>query len=56
MMVVTRTAAQDGAVSLQHNYRTLLDNEQMQVVRVHYNPHEALRFTTIRSIRRCMST
>jgi hypothetical protein len=56
MMVATHTAAQDGAVSLQHSYRTLLDNEQMQVVRVHYNPMKRCRFTTIRSIRRCMST
>jgi hypothetical protein len=42
VMTVAHTAAQDGAVSLQHNYRTLLDNEQMEVVRVHYEPHEAL--------------
>jgi hypothetical protein len=42
VMTVAHTAAQDGAVSLQHNYRTLLDNEQMQVVHVHYGPHEEL--------------
>ena len=36
------TAAQDGATILAKNYRTLLDNEQMQVVRVHYEPHEGL--------------
>jgi hypothetical protein len=35
-------AAQDGATALTRNYRTLLDNEQMQVVRVHYDPHEEL--------------
>jgi quercetin dioxygenase-like cupin family protein len=27
---------------LTRNYRTLLDNEQVQVVRVHYDPHEVL--------------
>jgi quercetin dioxygenase-like cupin family protein len=42
LMAVTHMAAQDGAVSLQHNYQTLLDNEQMQVVHVHYGPHEEL--------------
>jgi hypothetical protein len=42
MTAMSHAAAQDGAVSLQHNYRILLDNEQMQVVRVHYGPHEAL--------------
>ena len=42
VMTVAHMAAQDGAVSLQHNYQTLLDNEQMQVVRVHYGAHEAL--------------
>jgi hypothetical protein len=42
VMTVAHAAAQDGAVSLQHNYRTLLNNEQMEVVRVHYGPHEAL--------------
>jgi hypothetical protein len=36
------TSAQDGAIALKQNYRTLLDNEQMQVVRVHYDPHEEL--------------
>lgn len=35
-------AAQDGATALTQNYRTLLDNEQMQVVRVHYDPQEEL--------------
>jgi quercetin dioxygenase-like cupin family protein len=42
MTVMAHMAAQDGATALQHNYRILLDNEQMQVVRVHYGPHEAL--------------
>ena len=42
VMTVAHTAAQDGAVSLQHNYRTLLSDEQVEVVRVHYGPHEAL--------------
>ncbi|HEX6494257.1 MAG TPA: hypothetical protein VF018_02150 [Acidobacteriaceae bacterium] len=35
-------AAQDGASALSKNYRTLLDNEQVQVVRVHYDPQEEL--------------
>ena len=42
VMTMAHMAAQDGAVSLQHNYQTLLDNEQMQVVHVHYGPHEEL--------------
>jgi hypothetical protein len=42
VVTVAHAAAQDGAVSLQHNYRTLLNNEQMEVVGVHYGPHEAL--------------
>jgi hypothetical protein len=42
MTAVTHMAAQDGATALQHNYQTLLDNEQMQVVRVHYDPREKL--------------
>jgi hypothetical protein len=42
MAAVTHMAAPDGATALQHNYRMLLDNEQMQVVRVHYDPHEKL--------------
>lgn len=41
-MTVAHAAAQDGAVSLQHNYQTLMDNGQMQVVHVHYGPHEEL--------------
>jgi hypothetical protein len=36
------TPGQDGATALQQNYRTLLDNDEMQVVRVHYDPHEKL--------------
>ena len=36
------TSAQDGATALKKNYRTLLDNEQVQVVRVHYDPHQEL--------------
>ena len=36
----THGSAQDGATALTRNYRTLLDNEQMQVVRVHYDPQE----------------
>ena len=36
------TSAQDGATALKQNYRTLLDNEQVQVVRVHYDPHQEL--------------
>ena len=35
-------SAQDGATALTQNYRTLLDNEHIQVVRVHYDPHEEL--------------
>jgi hypothetical protein len=35
-------AAQDGATALTRNYRTLLDNEQMEVVRVHYDSHQEL--------------
>jgi hypothetical protein len=35
-------AAQDGATALNQNYQTLLDNDQMQVVRVHYDPHQEL--------------
>src|SRR5882757_9252513 len=42
MTVSAHVAAQDGATALQRNYQTLLDNEQMQVVRVHYDPHEKL--------------
>jgi hypothetical protein len=30
------------ATALTQNYRTLLDNDEMQVVRVHYDPHEEL--------------
>jgi hypothetical protein len=41
-MAPISAAAQDGATALTRNYRTLLDNEQMQVVRVHYDPHEEL--------------
>ena len=41
-MVAMTTAAQDGATALTKNYQTLLDNEQVQVVRVHYDPHEEL--------------
>jgi hypothetical protein len=36
------TSAQDGATALKQNYRTLLDNDEMQVVRVHYDPHQEL--------------
>jgi quercetin dioxygenase-like cupin family protein len=42
MAAAAHTSAQDGASALTQNYRTLLDNEQMQVVRVHYDPHEEL--------------
>jgi quercetin dioxygenase-like cupin family protein len=42
MAAAAHTSAQDGASALTQNYRTLLDNEQMQVVRVHYDPHEDL--------------
>jgi quercetin dioxygenase-like cupin family protein len=42
MAVAAQTSAQNGATALTQNYRTLLDNEQMQVVRVHYDPHEEL--------------
>ena len=42
MAVAAQTSAQDGATALTQNYRMLLDNEQMQVVRVHYDPHEEL--------------
>lgn len=42
MAAAAHTSAQDGATALTQNYRTLLDNEQMQVVRVHYDPHEDL--------------
>lgn len=41
-MAALSAAAQDGATALSQNYRTLLNNEQMEVVRVHYGPHEAL--------------
>jgi quercetin dioxygenase-like cupin family protein len=40
MAATAHISAQDGATALTQNYRTLLDNEQMQVVRVHYDPHE----------------
>jgi hypothetical protein len=36
------TAAQDGATALQQKYRTLLENEEIRVVRVHYDPHQEL--------------
>jgi hypothetical protein len=42
MAVAAHTSAQDGVTAHTQNYRTLLDNEQMQVVRVHYDPHEEL--------------
>jgi hypothetical protein len=42
MAAASSAAAQDGATALARNYRTLLDNAQMQVVRVHYDPHEEL--------------
>jgi quercetin dioxygenase-like cupin family protein len=42
MAATAHISAQDGATALTQNYRTLLDNEQMQVVRVHYDPHEDL--------------
>jgi hypothetical protein len=42
MAAPAHASAQDGATALTQNYRTLLDNEQMQVVRVHYDPHEEL--------------
>jgi quercetin dioxygenase-like cupin family protein len=41
-MFAMAAAAQDGATALSKNYQTLLDNEQVQVVRVHYDPHEEL--------------
>ena len=40
--IVSSVAAQDGASALPQNYKVLLDNDEMQVVRVHYEPHEAL--------------
>ena len=40
--MASSVAAQDGATALTGNYRTLLDNDEVQVVRVHYDPHEAL--------------
>ena len=43
MAAAAHTSAQHGVAALTQNYQTLLDNEQMQVVRVHYDPHEALR-------------
>jgi hypothetical protein len=42
LAAVAHSGAQDGATALQQNYRTLLDNDQMQVVRVHYEPHQEL--------------
>ncbi len=42
MTVSAHIAAQDGPAALHRDYQTLLDNGQMQVVLVHYNPHEAL--------------
>src|ERR1700744_4419628 len=42
MAAAAHTSAQNGATALTQSYRTLLDNEQMQVVRVHYDPHEEL--------------
>jgi quercetin dioxygenase-like cupin family protein len=42
MAAAAQTSAQDGATAHTQNYPTLLDNEQMQVVRVHYDPHEDL--------------
>ncbi len=42
LAAVAHSAAQDGATALQQNYRTLLDNDEMQVVRVHYDPHQEL--------------
>jgi hypothetical protein len=41
-MAALSAAAQDNATVLAKNYQTLLDNEQVQVVRVHYDPHEEL--------------
>jgi hypothetical protein len=42
MAAVCAGRAQDGATALHENYRTLLDKPQMQVVHVHYGPHETL--------------
>ena len=42
LAAVAHSGAQDGATALQQNYRTLLDNDEMQVVRVHYDPHQEL--------------
>jgi quercetin dioxygenase-like cupin family protein len=42
LVAVAHSAARDGATALQQNYRTLLDNDEMQVVRVHYDPHQEL--------------
>jgi quercetin dioxygenase-like cupin family protein len=41
-MAALSAAAQDNATVLAKNYQTLLVNEQVQVVRVHYDPHEEL--------------
>jgi hypothetical protein len=42
LAAAAHAAAQDGATALNQNYQTLLDNDQMQVVRVHYDPHQEL--------------
>lgn len=42
MTVVAHANAQDGTTALPQNYKVVLDNNEMQVVHVHYEPHEAL--------------
>lgn len=42
LAAAAHAAAQDGATALQQNYRALLDNDEMQVMRVHYDPHQEL--------------
>jgi hypothetical protein len=42
LAMAAHTSAQDGATALRQNYRALLDNDEMQVVHVHYGPHQKL--------------
>jgi hypothetical protein len=38
----TRMAAQDPTVAFPNNYRTVLDNDDVLVLRAHYGPHETV--------------
>jgi hypothetical protein len=41
-LAATRTFAQDPTVAFPKNYRTVLDNPEVTVIRAHYGPHESV--------------